>query len=96
MAFDAKIQHAHDMRMYEAGNGLRLAAKVLDIIVCEPCMEQFDGGLCFKVNMLAKIDLGKPSLPQLTDESIIAQALPNIIYLVCHARPLLLNFFQLG
>ena len=39
---------------------------------------------------------GKPSLPQLTHEPIIAQTLPNIIYLVCHARPLLLNFFQLG
>ena len=96
MTFDAKIQHAHNMGMYEAGDGLRLAAKVLDIIVSEPCVEQFDGGLRFKVNMLAKIHFGKPSLPQLTDEPVIAQALPNIIYLICHARPLLMNFFSAG
>jgi len=46
--------------------------------------------------MLAKIDLGKPSLPQLTDEPIIAQALPDVVNLVCYTCSLLKNYWLLG
>ncbi len=92
-AFDAKIQHTHDMRVGQARNRLSLRAKSIDIMACQAGKQEFDSGLCLEVNVFAKIDLGEATLPQQANETIVTQALPGIVYLVAHTRPIRMKYF---
>lgn len=53
----AKVQHAHDMRMFESGDGARLGEKVGQIIFPQAGMQDFDGGLALEMEMLGEVDL---------------------------------------
>ena len=72
-------QHAHDMRVNELRNNLGLAAKSLNIVVREACMQQFDRRLCFQVHMLAKINFSESPYSQQSNKLIIPQALPDTL-----------------
>src|SRR6266849_1326161 len=78
--FDIEVQHAHDMRVDERCDGLGLAMKVLDVgSVCQVGVQDFDGGLHVKPQVLTEIDLGEASASEQAHEAIVAQLLTYTI-----------------
>src|SRR2546422_3187231 len=84
--FYAKIQHTHDMRMIQVSNSACLYQKIIEVILSEPHLEEFDGGQCFQIDMLTKIDFSETTSSEQTKQAIISNLLSQPID---HVTPLL-------
>jgi len=74
-----EVQHAHDMRMHDAGNATRLVEELLHIAPLQAHLQQFDCGPGSEMNMLAKIDVGEAPLPHHLNKAIVAKLLSYVI-----------------
>ncbi len=81
--FYLKVQHAHDMGMYEARHRARLAAQLLLVLISEVGMQHFDGRLSAQVQVLSQVDLSKAPSPDQMKQAIVAKLLS---YTVAHPR----------
>jgi hypothetical protein len=86
---DTEIQHAHNMRMHQTGEGARLPKKPLKIIAFYSGLEHLESNRRIEIHMLREVDIGKAAATDETRDAIISQLLSNV---VCHARsPLFVN-----
>src|SRR5579863_522325 len=85
---NAEVEHTHDMRMFETGNGASFIEKAFDIFVCQPHLEDFDGGLRSEINMLAEVDIAEAALSYQARKAVVAKLLS---YTVCHLHCLFLS-----
>src|SRR5439155_381565 len=74
-----KIQHAHNVRMRETCQCLCFLHEAGGVLFAELCVEDFEGGRSFEVDMLAQVDLGKASLAKESRQAIVAQLLSHTV-----------------
>src|SRR5260370_42670189 len=74
-----KIQHSHNVRMRETCKRLCFLHEAGGVLFAELCIENFEGGGGFKVDMLAQVDLGKASLAKESSQAIVAQLLSHTV-----------------
>ncbi len=55
----AKVNDAHNMRVFEAGDHPRFSQEVFHVGAGKARLEHFDRRLCLEVNMFAEVDIGK-------------------------------------
>src|SRR5438270_1115575 len=67
-----EIEHAHNVRVGEIGQGLCFLHKAGGVLLAELCVQNFEGSTAFKVDMLAQVDLGKASLAKKASQAIVA------------------------
>ncbi len=77
--FHSKVVDAHNMRMVEASEQLRLGEEGVDIFVFQRGMQDFEGGTAFEIDMLAQIDLCEAASSKQAQQAIVAQLLTNAI-----------------
>lgn len=68
--------------MFQAKDGARLVAKLLDFLRCQLRGQHFDGGQSLHVNMLAQVDLGETAVAKQSDELIVAELVAQVASLV--------------
>src|SRR5438105_9426561 len=62
--FHAKVQNPHDIGMLQAGNDTSFRTKLLYIVSCQLGLQDFDGGVRTKVEMLSQVDLSEATFSQ--------------------------------
>src|SRR5260370_7798490 len=83
--FHSKVVDAHNMRMVEASEQLRLGEEGVDIFVFQRGMQDFEGGTAFEIDMLAQIDLCEAASSKQAQQAIVAHLLTNAIRHDCHS-----------
>src|SRR5579859_2549923 len=85
---DAKVQHAHNMRMHKLSDSARLRAKFIHIFAGQLCVQHFDSCLRAEMHMLGKINIGESTLTYFANQAIVAKLLA---YAIHHSRLSSLN-----
>jgi hypothetical protein len=67
------------MRVLEASNRTSLGSEVLELLTQQAGREHLNRRFRTQVNMLTQVDIGKSSLPEQSDQSIVAKLLTNTI-----------------
>src|SRR5947199_10630231 len=83
LILDTKIVHAYDMGMGELRNRAGLTTKSFLLAGFHAHMQYFDGCWPLQVLMFAQVHRRERSLPQHTQQAVMAQLLP---YTVNHIR----------
>jgi len=60
----AKLQHAHNVGMFQADNDTSFITKLLYVFGCQLSMQYFDSSLSIEVNMLTQVDISEASPSQ--------------------------------
>src|SRR5207249_103122 len=82
----AEVQDAYNVRVPEVSNGLSFGDKACHIVLSELRMQDFNGGLCFQVEVFTEVDIGEAPLSKQANEAIVAQLLSYAIN-SSHGRP---------
>src|SRR2546425_12119256 len=72
-----KIQHTHNMGMFQASNCLCFLQKRLDSIVLDIRMQHFNGGMRLEIAVLSQVDSSKSTPPKLSQQLIVPNLLPG-------------------
>src|SRR6266567_5161691 len=78
---DIEIKDAHDMGVFEAGDGVSLLLETLHFApVGKARVQDFDGSGGTQTQMFAQVDFCEATSPQETDEAIVAELLADTVF----------------